>query len=272
MDDHAGLEDLTRRSLQELLKVGHELDLEGEEGAEALTSQLRQVRDEFVQLRMHYQFGIDEVQTKVNILRQEFEQVHDYSPIEHVRTRLKSVESLVEKAVRTGGEMTIPAIRERIHDIAGIRITCSFVSDAYWIADMLSRQPDLTVLKVKDYIDHPKPNGYRSLHLIVEVPVFLSEHTEKVPVELQIRTIAMDFWASVEHKLSYKYGQQLPPHLSAELEDAAQAASDLDQRMARMREEIRPMPRQHRRAAPLIALPARRTEDRPPEQRDQTRM
>src|SRR5690625_1455205 len=190
MDDHAGLEDLTRRSLQELLKVGHELDLEGEEGAEALTSQLRQVRDEFVQLRMHYQFGIDEVQTKVNILRQEFEQVHDYSPIEHVRTRLKSVESLVEKAVRTGGEMTIPAIRERIHDIAGIRITCSFVSDAYWIADMLSRQPDLTVLKVKDYIDHPKPNGYRSLHLIVEVPVFLSEHTEKVPVELQIRTIA----------------------------------------------------------------------------------
>ena len=121
MDDHAGLEDLTRRSLQELLKVGHELDLEGEEGAEALTSQLRQVRDEFVQLRMHYQFGIDEVQTKVNILRQEFEQVHDYSPIEHVRTRLKSVESLVEKAVRTGGEMTIPAIRERIHDIAGSR-------------------------------------------------------------------------------------------------------------------------------------------------------
>src|SRR5699024_9489584 len=182
MDDHAGLEDLTRRSLQELLKVGHELDLEGEEGAEALTSQLRQVRDEFVQLRMHYQFGIDEVQTKVNILRQEFEQVHDYSHIEHVRTRLKSVESLVEKAV----------------------ITCSFVSDAYWIADMLSRQPDLTVLKVKDYIDHPKPNGYRSLHLIVEVPVFLSEHTEKVPVELQIRTIAMDFWANVEHKLSYK--------------------------------------------------------------------
>jgi len=253
MDDHVGLEDLTRRSLHELLKVGHELDLEDDRGTEALTAQLRQVRDEFVQLRMHYQFGIDEVQTKVNILRQEFEQVHDYSPIEHVRTRLKSVESLVEKAVRTGGEMTIPAIRERIHDIAGIRITCSFVSDAYWIADMLSRQPDLTVLTVKDYIDRPKPNGYRSLHLIVEVPVFLSEHTEKVPVELQIRTIAMDFWASVEHKLSYKYRKQLPAHLSAELEDAARAADALDQRMERMREEIRPMSDRSSRGPGTIA-------------------
>lgn len=272
MDDRVGLEDLTRRSLQELLRVGHELDLEDDQGTEELSTQLRQARDEFVQLRMHYQFGIDEVQTKVNILRQEFEQIHDYSPIEHVRTRLKSVESLIEKAVRTGGEMTIPAIRERIQDIAGVRITCSFVSDAYWIADMLSRQPDLTVLKVKDYIDQPKPNGYRSLHLIVEVPVFLSEHTERVPVELQIRTIAMDFWASVEHKLSYKYGPQLPPHLSAELEDAAQAASDLDRRMARMREEIRPMPHQQRQTPPLIALPPRPTEDEPPEQTGQTRM
>lgn len=271
MDDREGFEDLTRRSLQELLLVGHELDLEDERNTEALTTQLRQVRDEFVQLRMHYQFGIDEVQTKVNILRQEFEQIHDYSPIEHVRTRLKSVESLVEKAVRTGGEMTIPAIRERIQDIAGIRITCSFVSDAYWIADMLSRQPDLTVLKVKDYIDRPKPNGYRSLHLIVEVPVFLSEHTERVPVELQIRTIAMDFWASVEHKLSYKYGEQLPVHLSAELEDAAQAAADLDQRMARMREEIRPMPQEHRRAVPLIALPTGPADAEASQERHQAR-
>ncbi|MDN5822300.1 MAG: GTP pyrophosphokinase family protein, partial [Brachybacterium sp.] len=130
---------------------------------EMLARQMRQVYEEFTQLRMHYQFGIDEVQTKVNILRQEFEQIHDYSPIEHVRSRLKSTESLIEKAVRTGGEMTIPAIRARIHDIAGVRITCSFVSDVYWIADMLSRQPDLEVLTVKDYIAAPKPNGYRSL-------------------------------------------------------------------------------------------------------------
>lgn len=252
MHESEEIDALTRRSLRELIAVGQAHGPDDEEGTEALTAQLRQVRDEFVQLRMHYQFGIDEVLTKVNILRQEFEQVHDYSPIEHVRTRLKSVESLVEKAVRTGGEMTIPAIRERIQDIAGIRITCSFVSDAYWIADMLGRQPDLTVRKVKDYIADPKANGYRSLHVIVEVPVFLSEHTELVPVELQIRTIAMDFWASVEHKLSYKYRKQLPAHLAAELDDAARVAGELDERMERMREEIRPMSERHRRTTLLI--------------------
>lgn len=210
--------------------------------AEELAAQLRQVHEEFTALRMHYEFGIEEVLTKVTILRKEFEQIHDYSPIEHVRTRLKSVESLVEKALRTGGEMSVAAIRERIHDIAGIRITCSFVSDAYWVADMLAAQQDLEVLQVKDYIAHPKANGYRSLHLIVKVPVFLSTHTEMVPVELQIRSIAMDFWASVEHKLSYKYDRRLPERLQEELDDAARVAHELDARMERLREEIRPMP------------------------------
>lgn len=207
-----------------------------------LAAQMKQVHDEFLKLRMHYQFGIDEVQTKVNILRQEFEQIHEYSPIEHVRTRLKSTESLIEKAVRTGGEMTIPAIRARVMDIAGIRITCSFVSDVYWIADMLRRHQDLEVLTVKDYIASPKANGYRSLHLIVQVPVYLSEHTELVPVELQLRTIAMDFWASTEHKLSYKYRENLPGHLQEELDDAARVAADLDARMERLRADIRPFP------------------------------
>ncbi|MGY5766624.1 GTP pyrophosphokinase [Brachybacterium sp. DNPG3] len=208
-----------------------------------LAAGLRQVYEEFTALRMHYQFAIDEMTTKVNILRREFEQVHEYSPIEHVRSRLKSVESLVEKALRTGGEMSVQAIRERILDIAGMRITCSFVSDAYWVADMLASQADLEVLKVKDYIAHPKPNGYRSLHLIVRVPVFLSDRTEHVPVELQIRTIAMDFWASTEHKLSYKYDRNLPPHLVGELDDVARLAHALDERMGRLREEIRPMTR-----------------------------
>ncbi|WP_299305101.1 GTP pyrophosphokinase family protein [uncultured Brachybacterium sp.] len=203
---------------------------------------MRQVHEELTTLRMHYQFGIDEVQTKVNILRQEFELIHEYSPIEHVRTRLKSTESLVDKALRTGGDMTIAAIRERVMDIAGIRITCSFISDVYWIADMLSQQPDLEVLTIKDYIASPKPNGYRSLHLIVQVPVYLSEHTELVPVELQLRTIAMDFWASTEHKLSYKYRKNLPARLQAELDDAARVAADLDERMEGLRTEIRPRP------------------------------
>lgn len=207
---------------------------------EEIAAGLRQVYEEFIALRMHYQFGIDEVLTKVEILRKEFEQMHDYSPIEHVRTRLKSVESLMEKALRTEGEMTVRAIRERIHDIAGIRITTSFVADAYWIADILAAQGDLEVLTVKDYIASPKPNGYRSLHLIVQVPVYLSTHVEQVPVELQIRTIAMDFWASTEHKLSYKYEKNLPPALRAELDDAARVADELDQRMERLRSEIRP--------------------------------
>ena len=207
---------------------------------EQLTARMRQVHQELTTLRMHYQFGIDEVRTKVDILRREFELIHDYSPIEHVRTRLKSTESLIEKAVRTGGDMTIPAIRERVTDIAGIRITCSFVSDVYWIADMLRRQRDLEVLTVKDYIAAPKPNGYRSLHVIVQVPVYLSTHTELVPVELQLRTIAMDFWASTEHKLSYKYRKNLPSPLRGELDDAARVAAELDARMERLRDEIRP--------------------------------
>ena len=207
---------------------------------EELAARMRRVHHELTTLLMHYQFGIDEVRTKVDILRREFELLHEYSPIEHVRTRLKSTESLIEKAVRTGGDMTIPAIRERVMDIAGIRITCSFVSDVYWIADMLSRQKDLEVLTVKDYIAAPKPNGYRSLHVIVQVPVYLSEHTELVPVELQLRTIAMDFWASTEHKLSYKYRKNLPAPLRGELDDAARVAAELDSRMERLRDEIRP--------------------------------
>lgn len=247
LDDGARILDRPRTSgeVGALVTARHQQLLREEADPEELAAKMRQVYGELTTLRMHYQFGIDEVQTKVNILRQEFELIHEYSPIEHVRTRLKSTESLVEKALRTGGEMTIPAIRERVMDIAGIRITCSFISDVYWIAEMLSRQHDLEVLTTKDYIAAPKPNGYRSLHLIVQVPVYLSEHTELVPVELQLRTIAMDFWASTEHKLSYKYRKNLPTHLQAELDDAARVAAELDERMESLRTEIRPRPTPH---------------------------
>ena len=234
--------DAPSRSMQQMIRARQQQLVQDDLDPEVLAAQMRQVHRELTTLRMHYQFGIDEVETKIDILRREFEQIHEYSPIEHVRARLKSTESMLEKAMRTGTDMTVAAIRERVLDIAGIRITCSFVSDVYWIADMLSQQPDLEVLTVKDYISSPKPNGYRSLHLIVRVPVFLSEHTEHVPVELQLRTIAMDFWASTEHKLSYKYRKNLPARLRAELDDAAQVAAELDARMERMRAEIRPMP------------------------------
>ncbi len=216
-----------------------------------LAEQLAQTRNTFVRLQLYYQCGIEEILTKVNILRQEFEATHAYSPIEHVRSRLKSPESLLDKAVRIGCEFDEASIRERVRDIAGIRITCSFVPDVYWIAQMLSEQPDLTLLERKDYIAHPKPNGYQSLHLIVQVPVFLSDRTENVTVEIQIRTIAMDFWASVEHKLSYKYDRALPAHLVAELEDAARIAAELDRRMERLRTEIQSLEEQ----APDAAAP-----------------
>ena len=203
------------------------------------SEQLRELREEFARFRMCYEFAIEAIYTKVDILRREFETVHSYSPIEHVRSRLKSPDSLVNKVLRYGCDLTVPAVRARVRDIAGIRITCSFVSDVYWIASMLTKQPDVTLVQTKDYIAHPKENGYRSLHLIVQVPVYLSDRTEDVFVEIQIRTIAMDFWASVEHKLFYKYDRDLPPHLKAELDDAARVAADLDQRMGRLRDEIR---------------------------------
>ncbi|WP_432988699.1 GTP pyrophosphokinase [Dactylosporangium sp. CA-233914] len=246
-DDTPAIPDLLTIDLRQQLLVrlrDTSADVLGAVGSaqEEVFRRLRETRDEFTRLRMYYSFGIQEVLTKVEILRQEFETIYDYSPIEHVRSRLKSADSLLEKAVRQGTELTVPAMRAEIRDIAGIRITCSFISDVYWIAQVLSAQPDLTVLTTKDYIANPKPNGYRSLHLIVEVPVFLSSHTEQIPVELQIRTIAMDFWASMEHKLSYKYRTDMPAHLAAEIADAARAVADLDARMGRLRDEIRPSP------------------------------
>ena len=234
------LHDLERRLVAHMASARTDVTAADLDEAEALLTRSRALRDEVVKLLKYYQFGIDEVSTKIHILRQEFESIHDYSPIEHVRTRLKSAESLLEKSLRRGVALEIPAIRAEIRDIAGIRVTCSFVSDVYWIAQMLSAQPDLRLLQTKDYIAQPKANGYRSLHLIVEVPVFLSQHVEQVPVEVQIRTIAMDFWASVEHKLSYKYRSAMPTHLAAELDDAARVATELDARMGRLRDEVRP--------------------------------
>ena len=200
---------------------------------------IRAFRQTLARFRLAYKFGIDEMLTKINILREEFQETHDYSPIEHVNSRVKTLDSLYQKLQRAGVPMELDAIRERVRDIAGVRITCAFVSDAYWVARMLTRQEDITVVEVKDYIAAPKTNGYQSLHLIVQVPVFLSDRTERVYVEVQIRTIAMDFWASLEHKIYYKYERDVPAHLLEELREAARTASELDEKMARLRDEIR---------------------------------
>ncbi|GAA3954027.1 GTP pyrophosphokinase family protein [Gordonia caeni] len=201
--------------------------------------ELQEVWRELSMFRLRYKFAIDELTTKIDILREEFAETHDHSPIEHVRSRLKSPQSIVDKARKRGADGSLEQVAEAVQDIAGVRVVCPFVSDVYWIKKILTEQPDITVLEVEDYIAAPKPNGYRSLHLMVQIPVALSDRTEHIPVELQIRTIAMDFWASVEHQIYYKYDAAVPPSLLGELAEAADTAADLDSRMARLRGEIR---------------------------------
>lgn len=187
---------------------------------------------------MAYRFGIDEMMTKINILKAEFTYTHEYSPIEHVTSRLKEPKSIAAKAKRIGCPLTFEAMRATMHDIAGIRVVCSFIADAYRIADMLTQQGDVSVVEVKDYIKSPKRNGYKSLHLIVDVPVFMSDGAQPVRVEVQIRTIAMDFWASLEHKIYYKYDRAVPAELLAELTRAADVANELDVTMERLHDEV----------------------------------
>lgn len=202
-------------------------------------AELREMRDGLQRFLMEYRFGLQEVETKIGILRDEFLLTHDYNPIEHVSSRVKSPDSIVEKVQRKGIEADFASIRGSITDIAGIRITCSFVADVYRLFDLLTAQDDVRLVQVKDYIAEPKPNGYKSLHAIVEVPVFLSTGRIEVPVEVQFRTIAMDFWASLEHKIYYKYDTRVPEELLASLKDAADTAAELDERMERLHGAIK---------------------------------
>jgi Uncharacterized protein conserved in bacteria len=201
-------------------------------------AQLKQFRDEITRFMMLYKFALAELETKVEILQEEFQLLHDYNPIEHTKSRLKSPESILNKIRRKNCMFSLPEIRRNIKDIAGLRITCSFISDIYRIRDMLLSQSDLTLIEEKDYIEKPKGNGYRSLHLLVGVPVFMSDREEQVCVEIQIRTIAMDFWASLEHKIYYKYEETVPSRLTEELKEAAEAAFYLDKKMERLQDEI----------------------------------
>lgn len=200
---------------------------------------LKKFKNELTRFMMLYQFGIDELNTKIDILKQEFQYIHDYSPIEHVKSRIKSPESILKKVQRKNLDLSLPSIKENIKDIAGIRITCSFISDIFEISRMLENQSDIEVVEKKDYINYPKPNGYQSLHLIVKIPVFMSNGIENVYVEVQIRTIGMDFWASLEHKIYYKFENEVPAYLSKELKNAADTVAMLDKKMEVLHEEIR---------------------------------
>ncbi|MBL0887568.1 GTP pyrophosphokinase [Myceligenerans indicum] len=202
-------------------------------------SELRVVMHEVRRMALTYKFGIDEVMTKISILRDELRHMQQYNPVEHVGSRLKSLDSIVAKCRRKSIPFTPEGIRKHMFDIAGIRVTCSFVSDIYHVRDMLIKQADVTLLEERDYIATPKQNGYRSLHLILQVPVFLSDRVEDVIVEVQLRTIAMDFWASLEHKIYYKYDREVPRHLIDSLKLAADVAQSLDTSMERIHDEVK---------------------------------
>lgn len=199
---------------------------------------LKGLKTELTRFMMSYKFGLDELYTKIDILKQEFQYIHDYNPIEHVKSRIKTPDSILQKLHRKGFELSLDSIKENIQDIAGIRIICSFVSDIYRLSEMLQNQKDIKVLACKDYIKNPKPNGYQSLHLILQVPVFMSDRVENVCVEVQIRTIGMDFWASLEHKIYYKYNKQIPQKLVDDLKEAANSVSQLDKKMENINKEI----------------------------------
>lgn len=185
-----------------------------------------------------YNAALLEIGTKLEILNNEFKQAHQYNPIEHITSRIKSPQSIAKKMRHNGRELTVENIVKYINDIAGIRIICSFTSDIYRIADLIAKQSDITVLKVKDYIVNPKPNGYTSYHMIVSVPIFLSNEVIDTKVEIQIRTIAMDFWASLEHKIYYKFEGHAPDHITRELKECADLVSFLDHKMVAINEEV----------------------------------
>lgn len=185
-----------------------------------------------------YDSALKEINTKIEILNEEFVHIYGHTPIEHIKSRLKSPESIVKKLKRNGLEATIDNMVERLSDIAGIRIICSFTQDIYQIADMISRHKDVTVLYVKDYIRHPKPNGYKSYHMVVTIPIYLTEGPVETKVEIQIRTVAMDFWASLEHKIYYKYEGNAPDSLQAELKACADMVDMLDAKMFSLNQSI----------------------------------
>lgn len=185
-----------------------------------------------------YNSALKQISTKLDILNDEFQQVHRYNPIEHIKSRIKTPESIVKKLKEYGYESTIINMVRYVNDIAGIRVICSFTSDIYKIAEMISSQSDIRVISVKDYIVNPKPSGYKSYHMLVTVPVYLSDRIVDTKVEIQIRTVAMDFWASLEHKIHYKFEGNAPEHIKDELIECARLVSDLDARMLLLNDEV----------------------------------
>ena len=186
---------------------------------------------ELLRMQQIYEAGIKEVRTKLEILDAEFKVKHDHNPIHHIESRLKSPESILKKAISKDIPVPERSLEENIHDIAGIRVICNYVDDVYKVAQLLTNQDDIQLIEMKDYIQNPKESGYMSLHLVLEVPIFLSEGPKPIHVEVQLRTIAMDFWASLEHKLKYKTDNNVSDDVKKELQECAKSIAEIDLKM-----------------------------------------
>ncbi|MEG0912594.1 MAG: GTP pyrophosphokinase family protein [Oscillospiraceae bacterium] len=195
------------------------------------TMELLQKAEPFIQLMMRYNCALLEVKTKFEVLDKEFSVRYKRNPVETIKTRIKQPVSICAKLKRKGLSVNMDSIENTIFDVAGVRIICSFIDDIYALADMFARQDDITVVAIKDYIKNPKPNGYRSLHYIVEIPIFLSDQKRPMKVEVQFRTIAMDFWASLEHKLKYKQNISNSGPIVDELKACSEDIAAVDMRM-----------------------------------------
>lgn len=185
-----------------------------------------------------YNSALKQINTKLEILNEEFQHVHNYNPIEHIKSRIKTPESIVKKLKKYGKESTLENMVTYVNDIAGVRVICSFQSDIYRIANIIATQADIKIIEVKDYIESPKPSGYKSYHMLVTIPVYLTDKIVHTKVEIQIRTVAMDFWASLEHKINYKF-ENVPEDIRNELVNCAEIVSQLDERMLLLNEEVR---------------------------------
>ncbi len=192
----------------------------------------------FSGVQSRYQGAIRNVTTRLEILDDEFSVEHRRNPIHAIQSRMKTIPSIMEKLRRRGLEVSVPSAVANLTDIAGVRVVCAYIHDIYTVANLLTRQDDVRVVRVRDYIQNPKPNGYRSLHIVLEIPVYLREGAVRVPVEVQLRTIAMDFWASLEHSLRYKAPDSLPENISAELLQTATDIAVLDERMQRIHDKL----------------------------------
>ncbi len=193
----------------------------------------------FVELEHLYESAIREVKTKLEILDSEFRTKYSYNPIHHIEDRLKSPQSIFEKMQRKGIPISAESMRANILDFAGVRVVCNYIDDIYTVADLLTGQDDVTLIKRKDYITNPKSNGYRSLHLVIETPVYLSDKKELVNVEVQIRTIAMDFWASLEHELKYKTDTEVSADLADQLKECAESIAAIDMKMQQINKTLK---------------------------------